>query len=139
MNANEIHMHQFRFSKQQDGLLGGCTDNYLKSQATACQFNLGLRILQRCVHVCIFSVWSQTGPYLSLRELCILEDLSAAKICYSWISHGLQSRSTSTFLLWLSNFKTKTSFGDSHQKNQGSFFSNSQKRSYGGKRCFEQF
>ena len=30
---------------------------------------------------------------------------------YSWIGHGLQSEPTLAFLLWLSDFKTKTIFG----------------------------
>ena len=30
---------------------------------------------------------------------------------YSWIGHGLQSELTLAFSLWLSEFKTKTSFG----------------------------
>ena len=60
---------------------------------------------------------------------------------YSWIDHGLQSGPTLAFLLWLSEFKTKTSFGFLI-KNQGSFFifSKSQKMSsYGQKRCFWRF
>ena len=32
-------------------------------------------------------------------------------IDYSWIGHGLQSAPTLAFSLWLSDFKTKTSFG----------------------------
>ena len=32
-------------------------------------------------------------------------------ICYSWIPHGLRSGPTLAFSLWLSDFKTKISFG----------------------------
>ena len=41
---------------------------------------------------------------------------------YSWIGHRLQSGSTLEFLLWLSNFKTKTSFGFPVKKIRGRFF-----------------
>ena len=40
---------------------------------------------------------------------------------YNWIDHGLQSEPMLAFSLWLSDFKTKTSFGFL-VKNQGSFF-----------------
>ena len=42
-------------------------------------------------------------------------------ITYSWIDHGLQSGPTLAFSLWLSYFKTKTSFGFLIKKNRGHF------------------
>ena len=40
---------------------------------------------------------------------------------YSWIGHGLQSGPTLAFSLWLSDFKTKTSFGFLIKKIRGHF------------------
>ena len=60
---------------------------------------------------------------------------------YNWIGHGLQSGPTLAFLLWLSDFKTETSF-EFLVKNQGLFFnfSISQKMSwYGQNRRFWRF
>ena len=45
----------------------------------------------------------------------------------SWINHGLQSRPTLAFLLWLSNFKNKTSFGILVKNIRGRFFNFSEK------------
>ena len=36
---------------------------------------------------------------------------SSAPLAYSWIGNALQSGHTLAFSLWLSDFKTKTSFG----------------------------
>ena len=61
---------------------------------------------------------------------------------YSWIDHGLQTGPTLAFLLWPSDFKTKTSFGFLIKKS-GVFlfiFSKSQKMSsYGRKRHVWRF
>ena len=38
---------------------------------------------------------------------------------YSWIDYGLQSGPTLAFLLWMSDFKTKTSFGFLINKTRG--------------------
>ena len=43
-------------------------------------------------------------------------------VYYSWIGHGLQGGPTLAFLLWLSEFKTKTSFGFLIKKIRGRFF-----------------
>ena len=57
---------------------------------------------------------------------------------YSWIGHGLQSGPTLAFLPWLSDFKTKTSFGFLVKK--PFFSSKSQKMSsYDQKQCFWRF
>ena len=45
------------------------------------------------------------------------------KLTYSWIGHGLQSGPTLECSLWLSDFKTKTSFGFLTKKIRGRFFS----------------
>ena len=62
---------------------------------------------------------------------------------YSWIGHGLQSGPTLTFLLWLTVFKTKTSFGFLIKKAEVTYFLCFQKTekmsSYGQKRCFGNF
>ena len=41
---------------------------------------------------------------------------------YSWIGHGLQRRPTLAFSLWLSKFKTKTSFGFLIKQIRGRFY-----------------
>ena len=41
---------------------------------------------------------------------------------YSWIGHGLQSGPTLTVSLWLSDFKTKTSFGFLIKKSEFLFY-----------------
>ena len=42
--------------------------------------------------------------------------------CYNWIGHGLQSVPTLAFLLWQSDFKTKSSFGFLNKKIRGCLF-----------------
>ena len=46
---------------------------------------------------------------------------------YSWIGHGLQSGPTLAFSLWLSDIKTKTSFGFLIKNYRGHFFNFSKK------------
>ena len=48
--------------------------------------------------------------------------LHLAALSYSWIGHGLQNGPTLAFLLWLSEFKTKTSFGFLIKTIRGCFF-----------------
>ena len=46
---------------------------------------------------------------------------------YSWIDYGLQSGPTLAFLLWMSDFKTKTSFGFLIKKSVAIFLKISEK------------
>ena len=48
--------------------------------------------------------------------------LSNEEMLYSWVGHGLQGGPTLAVLLWLSNFKTKTSFGFLIKKSGVDFF-----------------
>ena len=66
------------------------------------------------VCICIFLAPFVTKEQIYLRDYFYLR--------YSWIGHGLQSGPTLAFSLWLSDFKTKTSFGFLIKKNQGLFF-----------------
>ena len=70
----------------------------------------------------------------------IVELICTAAGTYSWIGHRLQAGFTLAFLLWLSDFKSKTSFGFLSPKYTGRIFwifLKSQKMSsYGQKWCF---
>ena len=48
--------------------------------------------------------------------------LHLAALSYSWIGHGLQNGPTLVFLLYLSDFKTKTNFGFLIKKSGFIFF-----------------
>ena len=72
-------------------------------------------------------------------EAAACEEMGCTEVQYSWIDHGLQSGHTLGFLLWLSNFKTKTSFGFLIKEVRGRFFIFLKSRkinSYDQKRCF---
>ena len=48
--------------------------------------------------------------------------LSNEEMLYSWVGHGLQGGPTLAISLWLSEFKTKASFGFLIKEIRGSFF-----------------
>ena len=73
----------------------------------------------------VFAFWKRCfqgvlGTVLVLFKLKI--DFYWVKLSYSWIGHGLQSGPTLACSLWLSKFKTMTSFGFLIKKFRGRFF-----------------
>ena len=51
------------------------------------------------------------GEHRRVMKKAVNNWLKQTDFFYSWIGHGLQSGPTLAFSLWLSVFKTKTSFG----------------------------
>ena len=75
------------------------------------------------------SAWSQRSKlsspfsFASVYCLCLASTtLDFPTLSYSWIGHGLQNGPMLVFSLWLSDFKTNTSFGFLIKKTRGSFF-----------------
>ena len=60
------------------------------------------------------------------------DDRAVIEKSYSWIGYGLQSGPTLVFLLWMSDFKTKTIFGILIKSQKGRILRH---ESIGFKRC----
>ena len=95
------------------------------------------RVESTLVLGCVIQVFSSNTLQAKLSLLCSVQiefyvsagclafapgnNMQVFPLVYSWIGHGLQSGPTFAFTLWLSEVKTKTSFGFLFKEIRGRF------------------